>query len=68
MQCITFHPNNLVHLHLCQQFHGAQVGSICRIQFRPSDIVVSPDIFEVVLMVSLLNYVENMQNRKYDFL
>ena len=39
-QCVTFHPNNLVHLHLCQQWQGAQVGSICRMQFRPNDMGV----------------------------
>jgi len=43
-QCITFHPNNLVHLHFCQHLQGAQVGSIYRMQLRPSDIVVSPGI------------------------
>jgi len=40
-QCITFNPNNLVHLRLCQHMQGAQVGSICRIQLRPIDVVVS---------------------------
>jgi len=37
-QCITFHPNNLVHLRLYQHSQGAQVGSVCRIQLRSSDI------------------------------
>jgi len=36
--CITFHPNNLVHLHLCQHSQGAEVGSVWRIQLRPYDI------------------------------
>jgi len=34
-QCIAFHPNNLVHLCLCQHSQGVQVGSICRMQLRP---------------------------------
>ena len=46
-QCIRFHPNNLVHLSLCQHSHGAQMGSICRIQLIPSDIVVSPDVLRL---------------------
>jgi len=46
-QCITFHPNNLVHLRLYQHSQGAQVGSVCRIQLRSSDIVVSPDILRL---------------------
>jgi len=37
-QCIRFNPNNLVHLRLCQHSQGAQVGSICRMQLRPSGI------------------------------
>ena len=41
-QCITFLPNNLVHLCLCQHLQGAQVGSVCRMPLRPSDIMVSP--------------------------
>jgi len=31
-QSITFHPNNWVHLRLCQHSQGAQVGYICRMQ------------------------------------
>jgi len=46
-QCITFHPNNLVHLRLCQRSQGAQVGAICRMQLRLSDIVVSHDILRL---------------------
>jgi len=42
--CITFHPNNLVHLSLRQHSQGVQVGSTGSMQFRPSIIVVSPDI------------------------
>jgi len=38
-QCITFHPNNLVRLRLCQHLQDAQVDSICKMQLRPSDIV-----------------------------
>jgi len=34
-QCVTFHPNNLVHLRFCQHSQGDQVGSICRMQARP---------------------------------
>ena len=48
---VAFHPNNLVHLHLCQCSQGDQVSTICRIQLRPSDIVVSPDI-EVALIIN----------------
>jgi len=32
---------------LCQHSQDAQVGSICRMQLRPSDIVVSPDILRL---------------------
>jgi len=46
-QFIIFHPNNLIHLRLCQHLQGAQVGSFCRMQIRPSDIVVSPDILRL---------------------
>jgi len=37
-QCITFHPNNFFQLRLCQHSQRSQVGSICRIQLRSSDI------------------------------
>jgi len=43
----AFHPNNLVHLRLCQHSQGAQAGSICRMQLRPSNIRVSPDILRL---------------------
>jgi len=43
-QCIAFYPNNLARLPLCQ---GAQVGSVCGMQLRPSDIVVSPVILRL---------------------
>ena len=46
-QCIIFCPINLIHLRLCQHLYCAQVGSIYRMQLRPSDIVVSPDIFRL---------------------
>jgi len=39
-QGITFHPNNLAHLHLCQHSQGVQVGSICRMQLKPCDMGV----------------------------
>jgi len=52
--CITYHPSNLVHLRLCQHSQGVQVGSICRLQFRPSDTAVWRDSLGF-LMVSLLN-------------
>ena len=42
-----FHSNNLVHLRHCQHSQGPQVGSICRMQLRRSDIVVSPDILKL---------------------
>jgi len=45
-QCVTFHPNNLVHLHLCQRWHCAKVGSICRMQLRPSDMGVGRFFFQ----------------------
>jgi len=47
-QCITFHPNNVVHLRLWQHSQGAQVDSTGVMQLRPSDISVSPDVFEIV--------------------
>jgi len=28
-QCVTIHPNNLVHLRLCKLSQGDQVGSVC---------------------------------------
>jgi len=37
-QCITFPPNNLVHLCLCLHSQGDQVGSICKMQLRPRDM------------------------------
>ena len=43
-QCIKFHSRNLVHVRFCQHLQGVQVGSICRMQLRPSDVVVSPYI------------------------
>jgi len=43
----TFHPNNLAHLRLSQRSYGEQVSSICRMQLRPSDIVVSPGILSL---------------------
>jgi len=46
-QYITFHPNNLVHLRLCQHSRGAQVRSICKMWLRPSDIVVPSDILRL---------------------
>jgi len=47
-QCITFHPNNLVYLRLSQHSQDAQVlGWICRMQLRPSNILVSPDILRL---------------------
>jgi len=46
-QCITFHPSNLVSLRLCQDSQGAQVGSICRMELRPGDIVVSPHVLRL---------------------
>jgi len=48
-QCVTCHPNKLVHLRLCQHSQGDQVGSVGRMQLRPSDIVVSPDILRLFL-------------------
>ena len=49
-QCVTFYPSNLVRLRFCQHSQGAQVGTICRMQLRPSDVVVSLHIL-IVLMV-----------------
>jgi len=57
-QCIAFRPNNLVHLFLCQHLQGAHMGSICRMQLRPSDVIVSPDILRLFQWFQ----VENMQN------
>jgi len=51
-QCITFHPNNMVHLRLCQHSHGAQMGSVCRIQLGPSHIVLLPDSLRLFLWFS----------------
>jgi len=41
------HVNNFVHLRLCQHSQGVQVGSLCRIQLKPSKILVSPDILRL---------------------
>ena len=43
-RCIAFHPNNLVHLRVCQHSQGAQVGLVCKIQLRRGNVVVSLDI------------------------
>jgi len=64
-QCITFYSNNLVHLRLCQHMQGAQVGSICRMQLRPIDVVVSLifwDCFNGFLIELIWEYA------KYDFM
>jgi len=60
-QCVTFHPNNLVHLRLCQHMQGAQVGSICKMQVRPIDVVVSL-IFWDCFNGFLIELIENIQN------
>jgi len=44
MHCIS---NNLVHLRLYQHLQDAHVGSICRMQLRPVDVVASPDILRL---------------------
>jgi len=44
---MTFHRNNFVHLRLCQPSQDAQVESVGKMQLRPSDIVVSPDILRL---------------------
>ena len=41
--CITFYPNTSVHLRLSHHSQGDYVGSVCRMQLRPSLIVVSPE-------------------------
>ena len=45
--CITFHPNDLMYISLCQHMQDAKAGAICRMQFRPIDGVVSPDILRL---------------------
>jgi len=73
-RCITFHPKNLVYLRLYQHLQGAQVGSVCRIQLRPSDIVVSHDIlwlfhwspYWIRLKIGKYNFMTS--HGKYDFI
>jgi len=44
---LHFSQNILIHLRFCQYSQGFNVGSVCKMQFRPSDIVVSPDILRL---------------------
>jgi len=44
---LHFSQNILTHLRLCQYSQDVKVGSVCKMQFRPSDIVVSPDILRL---------------------
>ena len=63
--CITFYPNTSVHLRLSHHSQGDHVGSVCRMQLRPSLIVVSPEnlrLFKGFLVGFLCKYA------KHDFM
>jgi len=40
----ALHSIEITWIRLSQHLQSAQVGSICRLQLRPDDVVVSPDI------------------------